>query len=610
MAAIRDKVNPDRAVMTAVWHTHWWIADYSWDGLAAKAHDGVSLRDLWADEAAHLIAEPGTSRRWTRLHCPLTFFDGSASPKAAWSDADWEALRREYDSGDARVFDGAVWAPDLDISQVLSARNASIDGVVRLGDGTRIDLTGARIGGLSAAGGSVFEALICDEATIVGPVNLSDVAVSGVNSFRATTFLGDCLFTRARLGGTQSDFESARFAGTADFSEATFGGHAVFNKACFGGAVDFFGVRFINRALFDNAQCLEDIGFYKAAFVRRLSLNDAVFYGKVNLEGITDGDPIAQSPQAINLTVNTHEETPGLTGTLDASAGPPESGFRSLPKILSRRAVFYEDANFSNRDLLSPSTFERARFHNRARFHGSDVHASVNLHATRFKDALHFRPQSLPKYPEALLSLRYLSAPEAGDKAAWTRAYLKGRIAARKVDYTPDGYFDGVEASFRTLKQLMEDRRDRVREGDFFNLELRARRRRSDVPLWERIASLFYWLISDYGNSIFRPLVVMALLFAGLAGAYYILGEAHGAQGQGSHLLSAFGFSLQNVFAPFSALDAGKFSAKDTWVNGLVFSSDPGFSLTIKAIASLQSLLTLSLAFLAGLAGRRRFQIN
>lgn len=623
------KASPDIATLEAQWWKDWRAADYSWDGLAARSSQACkdiglkTLQGYWASERDRLIAEPGTPRRWTRFHCPLAFADGSPSPKAAWTEADWRALGDDLArlTLDPCVLFTGVVAP-LPIGRPdlwLNAPHAYIRGPLALGPATYVfdrawiaaPVTGAEIGGLFAAD-AVFAAGIELSGARLGPVNLQDALIARAADFTRVAFTDSSVFT------------GARFAARADFSEAAFSRHAQFEQARFGGAVDFFGVHFLNRALFDEARFLDDLGFYKTAFVRRLSINDTHFYGKVNLEGITDGDPIAQSPQAIRLVpirlFTTAADAPaGLAGTLEAAGGPTERSFRSLPKIHARRALFHETANVANRDLLSPSSFRGAQFFERAYFFGSDIHASVNFHGTEFRDALRYSPQRLPKYPDDLLKLRFLGAglEENGmaDFAAWKKAFCRARIARRTDDFTADAYFDSLETSFRTLKQMMEDRRDRVREGEFFNYELRARRRRSDVPWWERIASFIYWAISDYGNSIFRPLLVMLLLYVGLSLTYFALGDHENLLAPGvhivpDHLFNAFGFSWNNMFSPFSVLDPQRFSGGDPWAHDLVLSPDAGFDFRIKVIASVQSLLTLALAFLAGLAGRRRFQIN
>ncbi len=619
------EANPDVATLEAQWWAAWRIADYSWDGLAAKSSEACrdiglkTLQDYWSAERDRLIPEPGTPRRWTRFHCPLAFADGSPSPKAGWSDAEWRALTHDLAAlmlDPCVLFAGIVAPlPAVPAGLWLNAPEACLTGGLTL-SAAAWHLDKAWIDGPVDAGPRV-DGLWADEAVFAGPVTLAGAAIGPV-SLKRTLFIGDADFTRARFSDS-SAFTGARFANRADFSEAEFTAYAEFEQASFGRTADFFGVRFLDRALFDGVQCLSDIGFYKSAFVHRLSVNGATFYGKVNLEGITDGDPIALSPQTIQLLANGADEAPGLTGTLDASGGPSGRSFRSLPKFLARHATFYENANFSNRDLLSPSSFRGASFGERAQFYGSDVHASVNFHGTEFRRALRYNPRSLPKYPESLLKLRYLGEP-SGDYAAFKKAFRADRLARRTDDFTADAYFDGLEASFRTLKQMMEDRRDRVREGEFFNYELHARRQRKDVPWWERAASFVYWGISDYGNSIFRPLLVMLLLYVGLSLAYFTIGDHVNLMAPSSlltserlsaaHLYSAFGFSWNNVFSPFSVLDPQRFSGGDAWAHDLVFSADAGADFRIKVLGTLQSLLSLTLAFLAGLAGRRRFQIN
>jgi uncharacterized protein YjbI with pentapeptide repeats len=618
--------NPDIAALEAQWWKAWRGADFSWDGLGRQSSQAcrdigvATLQDYWAGERDRLIAEPGTPRRWTRFHCPLAFADGSPSPKAAWGEADWRALADDLARlmlDDCVLFAGIVAAfPAITRPNLwLNAPFAYVVGPLKLGAGVIHGFDQAWICGPVTASGPITS-LHADDAVFAGAVGLGEMTIGALSLQRALV-IGDADLTRTRFTGA-SVLTGARFAGRVDFSEAIFSAHAQFEQARFGRTVDFFGAHFLNRALFDKAQFLSDLGFYKTAFVRRLSIDDAHFYGKVNLEGATDGDPIVQSSQAIHLVPTVGDGPPELIGTLEPPGGPSVNSFRSLPKLLAHRALFFESANFSNRDLLSPSSFRGAQFNERAQFFGSDVHASVNFHGTEFRKALRYNPRQLPKYPEALLRLRYMNEV-CGDYAAWKKAFRVDRLTRRTQDFTADAYFDGLETSFRTLKQMMEDRRDRVREGEFFNYELRARRRRNDVPWWERAASFIYWGISDYGNSIFRPLLVMLALYVGLSLVYFAMGDhwgdherlfTAGARIVPAHLYSAFGFSWSNVFSPFSVLDPGRFSGGDPWAHDLVFSPDQGFDFRVKVIATVQSLVTLALAFLAGLAARRRFQIN
>jgi uncharacterized protein YjbI with pentapeptide repeats len=627
--------NPEIAALEAQWWKDWYAQDFSWEGLKAKTFGSVTLASIWHDEEPFLITEPGTNRRWTRLHCPYRFADGSPSPKAGWGDAEWQAIED--------IILATAYEPDAYGNLWLSGvvlRASEIFG--ELPQAIRLRLDWAHVHQLFflsrsfplldaahtwfddnvVAMDAVFNDADFSQATFCGHTLFERARFDGATSFAGAKFLSVAEFTFAQFTARTSvaDFSKAVFCDRAEFSEVHFAHEAVFNSAQFAGRVNFYATAFEDRALFDDIQCLENIHFYKAAFVRRLTMSRSIFYRKLNLEGITDGDPIALSPQPLELTAMVTDDKPvALMGELKPSTGPTTQSYRALPKLIANDAVFHYDANFCNRDLLSPSTFENARFCHHARFHGSDMHPNVSFHNTRLQDALAFRPTRIVTPPEALLRLRFMSQPTQTDYAVWKKAFLKTRLEIHKGEFTYNGYYDGLEASYRTLKQNMEDRRDRIREGEYFMYELRARRKRHDVPFWETAASWAYWAASDYGNSIVRPLIMMLLLFIGLGFGYFALAEKELFAGplslplsadQSSRLIHAFGFSWGNIFSPFNALDAGKVSEADPWTSAMLNAKDAGFSLKIKVIATVQSLLSLTLAFLAGLAGRRRFQIN
>ena len=606
----------DVAALEKAWWTAWWAADYSWDGLAAKHADGQdrpSLQDDWSVEEKFLISEPGTNRRWTRLHCPLVFADGTPSPKASWGQADWSAVSQLVRAHTDRLSGAVLERLTLRIDDGhVRADQAYVAQLTQFSGSATLDFSRAWIAGTSFYKATVSEADF-SSTTFCGLASFKDVVFQEGARFSHARFVGDAEFDGVKFAGTVAEgqtasFEGALICGRAEFSEAEFAVEANFTGAKFAGRANFFGARFEDRAIFDGIACLENIHFYKAAFVRRLTINDAVFYGKANFEGITDGDPIALSAQPITLSATNG----ALSGELSPGSGPTPRSYLALPKLLAQNAVFYNDANFSNRDLLSPSTFEGAEFHHLARFHGSDIHANVSFHNAVFRRALRHQPQVLPPFPDDLLRLRFY-ASGAGDYRAWKKDYLKGRAATLRELFGRNSYFDALEASYRTLKQLMEDRRDRIREGDFFTLELLARRRRSDVPWWERGFSWLYATVANYGNSIFGPLFWLLATLAVFAAGYYQATESvvyHGAGLNHDHLLSAFGFAWHNAFAPFSALDAGKSGNGDVWLNDVLFGSHAGFAMVVKVAATVQSLVTLLLAFLFALAARRRFQIN
>lgn len=163
------------AAHEAEWWSSWRALDFSWQGLAARpGHGEASLQDYWRNEGDRLIAEPGTARLWTRFHCPFAFADGSPSPKASWTEADWrdlhQGLRTRLAKGTAEQpcrFDGIVidalreaedevpdaagflWlrAPNIFVRSDVDLRHAGLAlcDVAGAWLGGRVDMTGAEI---------------------------------------------------------------------------------------------------------------------------------------------------------------------------------------------------------------------------------------------------------------------------------------------------------------------------------------------------------------------------------------------------------------------------------------------------------------------------------
>lgn len=196
---------------------------------------------------------------------------------------------------------------------------------------------------------------------------------------------------------------------------------------------------------------------------------------------------------------------------------------------------------------------------------------------------------------------------------SWTETIQLMRAqAAPKQD---DKRYEAIEASFRTLKLAMESTRARLSESRFFKLELRARRQRRDpeVPRWERMASRTYGIISDYGDSIVRPLgwsMALVVLFAVL---YWLLASfaadtvPEGWMWRMDGFGNALRYSLGRA-APFGALDGeDSWPWLQTWAErGSLFS----WAGIIRVLATFQSALAIVLTFLFALAVRRKFQIS
>ncbi len=171
-----------------------------------------------------------------------------------------------------------------------------------------------------------------------------------------------------------------------------------------------------------------------------------------------------------------------------------------------------------------------------------------------------------------------------------------------------------LERGCRVLKLAFERAANKSREQMLYRFELRARRAQRNLPPGEALFSDLYALASDYGASMARPFVALALLIV-LFGAIFLgWGYARGFVGADAEALNlaasqAFDLSWANVFKPLSALN-GEATDQGTLTHELLNDPTPWVSAAVRAVATLQSLLAIVLAFLFALAVRRRFQIS
>lgn len=161
-----------------------------------------------------------------------------------------------------------------------------------------------------------------------------------------------------------------------------------------------------------------------------------------------------------------------------------------------------------------------------------------------------------------------------------------------------DGFLDtsvAAESAYRTLRHETEQSRYRSQEGVFFTLEQRCRRQRGDISGLERTFSALYDWVSQYGQSLGRPvvwLVGLTALFAGLYAYFDNPYQGRMALADGPALTRALDFSFQQVFQPFRIWAA----------------AEPGPGLAVKLIASVQSLCSFGLLACFAIAVRWRFR--
>lgn len=582
------------------WWNAWWEADYSWDGLAAKRWTGwflgldgrcvdsndrnapsATLQDYWRSFENDLIESPVSGKRFTRLHLPLRWEDGSSTGKIEWAgDALNSALVERLARAAKSRFEGPYHG------RVLSGadKRAQFQGIVFLD----------------------FHASVLRAQNETISATFKHAAFTRDAHFSGATFANDTRFNRAGFCGI-ARFQNVVFHGHTAFSRAVFGNVARFERARFDGPALFDATNFISDALFESAVFMQDARFPDATFCQEarfeyagfgadVQISRAVFGGRARFDGVGERLSIAAS---------------------DHLAPRAQRAFK---RLWAERAVCLGSFLCNNRDILEQSTFADAQFFGRAEFHGSALHQGVTFHGASFEKAL--TPHQSHAAPKRALEELYMAVSCARDlqgelplaRSTWMAQFTSARAALvekfSKLDVWQQSYHHSVvEGAFRTLKQAMEANRNRSEEARFFKLELKARRHRRDsaVPIWERLASDFYELTSDFGNSIFRPLLWIILGLIPTFAVMYAFAASLPAFFSEQEFLQALQFSMSRVL-PFGPWDGVNSSAL---VSSLIGPSAPTeVALPVRILASLQSLVAIILVFLAGLAVRRRFQIS
>ncbi|MBI1194150.1 MAG: hypothetical protein GC205_13410 [Bacteroidetes bacterium] len=471
-----------------------------------------------------------------------------------------------------------------------------------------------------------------ERATFSGKASFSDATFSGEADFTIATFSGGAQFYNATFSGG-AGFEKATFSGEAGFGRATFSREAGFTSATFSGEVDFTSATFSGGASFSSATFSGGVSFWLATFSGGASFWLATFSGGVVFKSATF------SGEA-NFTVATFSGGASFEkATFSGGANFWRTTFSGGADF--QKATFSDWAIFENATFKAPVTFVGGTFEDVVIFNKvnwPNLNVPNAFKGARFKDRVDFESNSLIsvsafneahfEIPPSFRDLTQSQLDEVfGDSINQTKESIRQAKKAqaeakrKKGKYeglTPDQLLAALEGGFRTLKKVADEKGNFLLSQTYYRFEVRTRVKRPEIAFWEKVAATFYGLSSDYGNSIARPFVSLAVILAGFAAIYLALAiEVNLINWQDraalqSGFFESLDFSLNNVFQPLSALstDAPREGDASSLAEKLLNNYGLGLGLIVTAISIVQSLTGIVLAFLFGLAVRRRFQIS
>lgn len=366
------------------------------------------------------------------------------------------------------------------------------------------------------------------------------------------------IFSHANL--VNSSFENAIFNKRVDFNFTNFHGHYVnFRKAIFKAFVDFKGAEFPS-----NFMSFNRIGFEETEFHQYVDFENKVFRVKISFSG-------AKFYSGANFKFCKFEDLCNF----EEAQFVISAQVNGWGKIDFQGVSFKNDAKFTKAEFGRSTNFSEAEFFGDAEFNSSKFYEDVRFFGVKFKGGVF--------YDESVFS---------------------GNAVKR----------------LGPMKQLMEDNGATDQALNFNALELRAKRLLPNTDWGFKTVTLLYEVISDFGRSYIRPLVLYVLLiwlsFLYSHGHLYnktektIFNAEWCVKDQNKLNLSveqaAFEYAIFGAGGLMNFTDAGK---QNNSVNCKLF-GEPIEPPLMRAWGVFKGIASIALLFLAALGLRNKYRIK
>ncbi|WP_375201637.1 pentapeptide repeat-containing protein [Hyphococcus sp.] len=425
-----------------------------------------------------------------------------------------------------------------------------------------------------------------------------DNAVFNASAGFANASFADSVYFRHVAFNRAANFTDVKFQGVANFFNSAFRENAHFTNASFENLVRFSGVAFEKACLFrfatwpdlpdDYVQCFLDAQFQRLAdfsgadFGAFAAFDGAIFYSEVRLN-----DDVVYNNAAIGKIIK-NVRSPKIAEASAARALAVKE--EELRREAERKRRSQQDSSGLS---ISPDDDGRAAESATFQFGAEDDPASEV--ASRFFN---------------MPPIAY-RGPDNRD-GGMSRAQKKEFIRNYLVEYRKriPLHYRALENGARSLKHALENARDKLGEQRLYRLELLARRRQDKTGRFEHVLSRMYQITSDFGASMWRPLItvivvtlIMAQIYAGWWGLF-----SHETPVE-SVSFEALDFSARAVFRPFSHWAVSELGSS-TFESELLFGNGAFNKFMVRLVTTLQSFFSVIMLFLTALSARRHFQLH
>ncbi len=625
----------------------------------------ATLQDYWRDQEEKLEGQKGSDKKYTTAHLPPKYEDGKPSWKHDPGHKNWRQLSRLMA---ARLSCGAASDAKINASgaETVTGRDgrAQFAGCVLPGLNSQDSQEDSPASGfhVTLERAAFLKPLDCVEAVFASPVNFSHALFAGgyVNFRNAQFSSGDASFAHAVFTGGSAYFRQTQFAGgAANFTKAQFlGGDASFRGAEFsGGAVSFKTALFAGgQANFENAR----FSGGNATFKNAQFSGGGVFFGNVNFSGgdavftgirVSGGGSYFRNAEFSggNAVFENAEFLGGGMSFGNAEFSGGEAIFRHIN--VSGGRGYFDKAVFSG----GHASFRGAKFSaGIVTFGGARFEETFDFHKAVFKSRALFTDTVFPppsRTDGAFRAAKFLSTAAFQRRTVITKdgirvpqhdlyfpfnafdgTFFKSRLVlARRGDaYAKDEFdrtvsaihcdceddiaqkdvrFAALERGCEQIKDAMTAARDGKRAHRYYKFERLARLERPSTPKIARRFEQAYGAATDYGGSLLRPLLGLFLIWVGFSVIYglsaYFMGVSP--SDRITSLLGPMDFSAAQTYQPFWVWLKAAVTHEASWA-GLYFgASHPAGWTAIKALAALQSILSLTGLGLLAYVAKQKF---
>ncbi|MCF6323160.1 MAG: pentapeptide repeat-containing protein [Gammaproteobacteria bacterium] len=383
-----------------------------------------------------------------------------------------------------------------------------------------------------------------------GAINLSGNNFSEGIIFDFAIFSGDVTFSSSTFNA-DSSFKSVVFKGNVGFDSSTFDRDACFDSAIFSKDVSFKSVTFNNNAVFGDA-----------TFGKFACFNSAIFSGHADFDSATFSDPIDFKSAIFR-------------------------GRATFEYALITNIVDFESASFNGDTIFASTVFSYGAFFKSTTFIGYTTFSSATFnHETLF---LNTTFDSTTIFQDC----RFKFAPQFHNAKLHQDTDFRGAKFEDKTSYY-------APAAYRTLKLAMGKVQSRKEEANFFAYEQESLRHQNDTPPSVKISSALYSMLSDYGRNFVRPLGWLLGITSGFMLLYSVLLKIDVKPIEQYPFVIQF--TIEQVVRPFNIWTTKGAEKISTMIDGNI--------LLFQSIATVQSLLSITIITLFLLAVRRHFKLS